>query len=99
MFGKGPLGLTLTKTKSKMFDTGFKAVVTSFKDYNEQQGAAERCGLISLEDVVSRVNGEAVISDSYEKIVELMKASKRPLVLHFVTPTKTAPVAAAAARC
>ena len=82
-FLKGPLGLTLVSTG----DSSAPGAVSALKSNPDGSlGQAAASGIIRVGDAVTRVNGKSVAPCTYSQLVAQIKASRRPLILHFVHP-------------
>lgn len=78
LFPAGPLGLTIRP------DRGW-VVVVDFKTLDDgSPGPAEAAGVVSIGDRVSKINGETVLGWTHDQVVEAIKASRRPMMLHFL---------------
>lgn len=59
--------------------------IKGFKDGDDgKEGFAQRTGLLSPNDEITKINGEDVADKGYEYAVSRIKASKRPLIVHAV---------------
>lgn len=62
-----------------------RAVVADFlATKTGRAGRAQLSGLIGIGDCVSKVQGESVLTISFEEIIERIRVARRPLLLHFL---------------
>jgi hypothetical protein len=80
-FESGPLGIILKNTTSKYGSS----IVDGFNANPDGSiGAAEKGGVISSGDIVSRINGVSVTGSSYDEVIALIKSAPRPVTIHFL---------------
>mmetsp|Transcript_10825 Transcript_10825/g.13543 ORF Transcript_10825/g.13543 Transcript_10825/m.13543 type:complete len:376 (-) Transcript_10825:164-1291(-) len=86
----GSIGVRLQQ-KGTQDDSGVaasvypQAEVQEFtNDKNGNPGVAQQSGLIGIGHIVSKVEGESVVTERYDMIVYKLKTAKRPLVVHFI---------------
>jgi RAB protein geranylgeranyltransferase component A len=84
-FGEGSLGLqidaiSIGEKKQKV------TKVIQFNDLPETSLNRDAQNLISIGDIVSKINGEDVLWMSYTDLLQKIKGAKRPLTLTFMTP-------------
>ncbi|CEG35491.1 atp-binding cassette superfamily [Plasmopara halstedii] len=80
-FDRGPVGL---KLETDWY--GRQAVVKGFRAINAigDEGAAKRCGLIRVGDVLTAINGESCLEMDFQETLELLRlAGKSRHTLHF----------------
>lgn len=51
---------------------------------DDKPRVAESSGKIALGHVVSKISGESVVQEDYEVIIQKLKTTPRPLVIHFL---------------
>ena len=62
-----------------------RAVVADFlATKTGKAGRAQLSGLIGIGDCVSKVQGESVLTTSFESTIEMIRVARRPLLLHFL---------------
>ena len=79
VFGPGSLGLAV---RQRIDDRS--AVVSGFSKMKDgSRGAAERCGKISVGQLLVSVNGTNTVGLSYAETMNVVRKAKRPTVMHF----------------
>jgi len=86
VFAAGKLGMRLAKP---IQDTGgkgsFSAQIASFlSEEDGSPGQAEKSNRLRVGDMIVRVSGESAILLEYQSVVDLLRTSPRPLVIHFL---------------
>ena len=62
-----------------------QAVVRDFKKLaNGKDGPVKRSGLVGIGDIVSKIDGESVLSLTYDHVIHLIKTTRRPVPIHFL---------------
>ena len=80
-FGPGPLGLKLKETRS----CGGAVIITGFSKTAEGGALqAELMGSLKIGMVMLSINGEVVFGRPFESVMQVIKASSRPMDMMFV---------------
>ena len=83
LFRDGPLGLIIDPSPT-MSGRASSSMVVGFKPLDSgEPGPAAASGVVSVGDIISKINGESVTELSHEEVLMKLQAPK-PLMVHFL---------------